>query len=210
MKGKKNLLCGLIIILAAVPDNPVLAQLKNEGHSIVYQLDIKKSKLFWQAPKNRHNGFILFNSGSLSNFTVGRPTQATFSINMNSMRSTDEASADERKKVDDKLRSEDFFAVSRYPAARMVVSKILRQPHGTTYKVYGQLTIKGVTKPIEFTTIMEQKGNTITARANLNISRSNWNINHQPKPTSWNVFNRMKDSLVDNDIPIRLELVFTN
>jgi len=126
------------------------------------------------------------------------------------MRSTDEASADGRKKVDDKLRSEDFFAVSRYPAASMVVSKILRQPNGTTYKVYGQLTIKGVTKPIEFTTLMEQKGNTITARANLNISRSNWNINHQPKPTSWNVFKRMKDSLVDDDIPIRLELVFTN
>jgi len=209
MKNKRNVLYSLIIILAGVIYFPVRAQQKNGSQAVVYQLDVKKSKLFWKAPKNRHKGFILFNSGTLTNLISGRPTRGNFSINMNSMRSTDESTTAGRKKVDDELRSEGFFDVSKYPTATMVVSKILPQPKGITYRVYGELTIKDVTKPIEFITTMKQNGSTITARANLNINRSNWNINHQPKPT-WNLFDRMKDNLTDDDIPISLELVFTN
>jgi len=196
-------------MLAGVIYFPVLAQQKKGTQDIVYQLDVKKSKLFWKAPKNQHNGFILFNSGTLSNFTNGWPTRGTFSINMNSMRSTDEASAAGRKKVDDELRSEGFFAVSKHPVATMVVNKILPEPNGTTFRVYGELTIKEVTKRIEFTTLMKQNGSTITATANMKITRANWNINHQPKSQSWSLFSRLKDNLVDDEIPVSLELVFT-
>jgi hypothetical protein len=209
MKNKRNVLSCMIILLAGLTHLPVQAQQKQDTETGIYQLDVKKSKLFWKAPKNRHNGFILFNSGTLSNFTAGRPTRGTFSINMNSMRSTDEALAAGRKNVDDKLRSEDFFAVSRYPTATMLVKQILPEQNPATYKVSGELTIKGVTKPIEFTTIMKQNGNTIIARANTNISREKWNINHQPQPTPWDFVARMKDNLVEDDIPVSLELVFT-
>ena len=208
MKNEKNVLCALIIMLAGVIYFPVLAQQIKDTQDAVYQLDVKKSKLFWKAPKNRHNGFILFNSGTLSNFTAGRPTRGTFSINMNSMMSTDEASAAGRKNVDDKLRSEDFFAVSRYPTATMLVKQILPEQNPATYKVSGELTIKGMTKPIEFTTIMKQNGNTITATAKTNISREKWTINHQPQPAPWDLLASIKDNLVDDDIPVSLELVF--
>jgi len=208
MKNEKNVLCALIIMLAGVIYFPVLAQQIKDTQDAVYQLDVKKSKLFWKAPKNRHNGFILFNSGTLSNFTAGRPTRGTFSINMNSMMSTDEASAAGRKNVDDKLRSEDFFAVSRYPTATMLVKQILPEQNPATYKVSGELTIKGVTKPIKFTTIMKQNGNTITATAKTNISREKWTINHQSQPAPWDLLASIKDNLVDDDIPISLELVF--
>lgn len=128
---------------------------------------------------------------------------------MNSMQSTDEASAAKRKEVDDELRSEGFFAVSKYPTATMVVRKILPEPNRTTYKVYGDLTIKDVTKPIQFNTTMKQQGNIITARANLNINRENWNINLQQKPKSFNIIDGLKGQLVDSDIPVSLDLVFT-
>ncbi|MGK6352429.1 YceI family protein [Parapedobacter sp. DT-150] len=209
MKNKRNVFYSLLIMLAGVIYFPAQGQQKNGAKPVIYQLDVKKSKLFWKAPQNRHNGFILFNSGTLSNFTNGRPTRGIFSMNMNSMRSTDEASAAGRKKVDDELRSENFFAVSRYPTATMLVQQIRPERNPATYRVSGELTIKGVTKPIEFTTIMKQNDSTITATANLNIARANWNINHQPKPTSWNIFDRLKDDLVDEEIPVSLELVFT-
>ncbi len=209
MKNKRNVFAGIIILLAGVIYLPVFAQQKDGAQDVFYQLDVKKSKLFWKAPKNRHNGFILFNSGTLSNFTAGRPTRGAFSINMNSMRSTDQASDAGRKKVDDKLRSDDFFAVSRYPTATMLVKRLLPEQNPATYRVSGELTIKGMTKPIGFTTIMKQNGNTIIATANTNISREKWNINHQPQPTPWDFVARMKDNLVDDDIPVGLELVFT-
>ncbi|MDF2433019.1 MAG: hypothetical protein JWP44_2650, partial [Mucilaginibacter sp.] len=117
--------------------------------------------------------------------------------------------ADGRKIVDDKLRSEGFFAVSKYPTATMLVKQILPEKNTATYRVSGELTIKDVTKPIEFTTIMKQNGNTIIATANTNISREKWNINHQPQPPLWGFVARMQDKLVDDDIPVNLELVFT-
>ncbi|TDQ08463.1 YceI family protein [Pedobacter metabolipauper] len=208
MKNNKSVFYSLLIILAVVY-SPVQAQQKKGPPDVVYQLDVKKSKLLWIAPKNRHKGFILFNSGSISHFINGRPTHGSFRINMNIMRSTDETSVAKRKEVDDKLRSESFFAVSKYPVAIMVVNKMLPKPDGITYNVYGELTIKDVTRPIEFTTIMKQNGSTITATANMNISRSNWNISHQSESKSWNLFGRLQDELIANDIPVSLELVFT-
>jgi len=208
MKNKKNVICALVILLAGVIYFPVPAQQKKDAQDVVYQLDVKKSKLLWKAPKNGHFGFILFNSGTLSDFTAGWPSRGIFSINMNSMRSTDKPSAAGRKKVDDELRSEGFFAVSKHPASTMLVSKILPQPNRTIFKVYGELTIKEITKPVEFTTIMKQNGNTITATANTSINRANWNINLQQEPKSWNPFDSLKDHLVDDEIPVSLELVF--
>jgi len=208
MKNKKNVLCCLIIILAGVIYFPVQAQQKNSAQDVVYQLDIKKSKLFWKAPKNQHRGFILFNSGTLSNLIAGWPTRGTFSINMNSMRSIDKPTADGRKTVDDKLRSEGFFAVSKYPTATMLVKQILPEKNISTYRVSGELTIKGVTNPIEFTTTMKQNGNTIIATANTNISREKWNINHQPQPALWDLVARVQDKLVDDEIMVNMKLVF--
>lgn len=209
MKNKRNVLYSLLILFAGIIYLPTQAQQKKDDLDVVYQLDVKKSKLFWKAPGNKHNGFILFNSGTLSNVAAGWPTRGTFSINMNSMRSTDEASDAGRKKVDDKLRSEDFFSVSKYPVATMVVKQILAEQKPATYRVSGELTIKGITNPIAFTTIMKQSGNTITATANMNISRRKWNINHQPQATPWDFVARVKDNLVDDEIPVSLELVFT-
>ncbi len=208
MKNKRNVFRCLIILLAGVIYFPVQAQQKHDATAVIYQLDVKKSKLLWKAPNNRHNGFILFNSGSLSNFVAGNPTQGTFSIDMNSMRSTDAATAAGRKKVDDELRSEGFFAVSKYPAATIVVSQILPGQDPVIFTVVGKLTIKGLTDAVQFTTTMKQIGGTITATANLTIDRKKWNIDHQPDP-SWNPFVSLKDHLVDDEIPVSLELVFT-
>ncbi len=205
MENTRNVLPGLIIALATLIYLPVKAQ---DQKPAFYQLDIKKSKLLWTAPKNKHNGFILFNEGKLNNISAGWPTSGTFNINMNSMRSTSEDTPDGRKKVDDKLRADDFFAVAKYPTATMLVKRIVPEPNGSTFKIYGDLKIKDVTKSIEFTAIMKQNGNALTATASTNISRSNWSISHPPASAAWNILDRLKDNLIANDIPITLNLVF--
>ncbi len=209
MKNGKKVLYSLLMVLTGSICFTAQAQQKKGNQDVVYQLDVKKSKLLWKAPNNKHHGFILFHSGTLSSFTAGHPTQGHFSIDMKSMRSTDQDSAVERKKVDDELRSEGFFAVSKYPTATIVVSKIIPEPNRTTFRVYGKLTIKDVTKPLEFTTVMKQQGSVITATANLNINREDWKINLQQKPKSWNLLDSMKDQFVDDYIPVSLDLVFT-
>jgi hypothetical protein len=65
MKNKETVLNSVIII-----DPPAHARQEQGLQAVIYQPDVKKSKLFPKAPKKRHNGFMLFNSGPLGNFTL--------------------------------------------------------------------------------------------------------------------------------------------
>ena len=51
----------------------------------------------------------------------------------------------DNQKRDDHLRNSDFFEVDKYPSLTFKTTKILKD------KVVGQLTIRGVTKPVTFT-----------------------------------------------------------
>jgi polyisoprenoid-binding protein YceI len=151
----------------------------------VYKLDIQKSKMQWNTGKvmGGHSGYLFFSSGSLSYSPGGQPLSGSFSLNMNSMRSTDRSEADNQK-TDATLRTEAFFHAEKYPAATIEVRKIARIGTTNTYKVNGDLTIKGITNPIVFTASIITNGNTANITGNVDIHRSMWNIDHKPQTTT--------------------------
>lgn len=51
---------------------------------------------------------------------------------------------------DSHLRSDDFFAVAKYPVIRIASTSIQSTTDAATWLFSGKLTIKGVTKPISF------------------------------------------------------------
>lgn len=51
------------------------------------------------------------------------------------------------KKRDEHLKGDDFFAVAKYPEMKFV-SKEVTDVNGSTFKVTGDLTLHGVTKPV--------------------------------------------------------------
>ncbi|SDE34364.1 Polyisoprenoid-binding protein YceI [Mucilaginibacter pineti] len=175
-----------------------------------YQLDIKKSKILWDARKTMggHYGYLLFNSGSLSYSAGGEPMGAAFSLDMNSMKSTDH-NPDGNKKVDDRLKTDGFFATVKYPSAIINIKKIMRVGQSTTFKVAGELTMKGITNPIEFTAIIKKKGNIVNAAAETKIDRVKWHIDFQPKPKSWDFIAALTDKIITDEIGVSLNLVFT-
>lgn len=175
-----------------------------------YQLDIKKSKILWNARKTMggHYGYLLFNSGRLNYSPSGEPANGVFSLNMNSMRSTDHDKAADNQKVDERLKTEGFFAMARYPAATMNVKQIVRIGKSINFKVAGDLTMKGITNPIEFTAVILEKRNTINVTAELKIDRIKWNIDLQTDPKSLNYFAAMESKLITDEIAVSLNLVF--
>jgi polyisoprenoid-binding protein YceI len=174
-----------------------------------YQLDIKKSKISWKLQTmGSHYGYLLFNSGSLNYSASGQPVTGTFSMDMNSIKSIDHSLEAANQKVDKELRTEAFFNIEKYPAATMVVKQIIPAGNATTYKIKGDLTIKGITSPIDFTAVINTKGNAITATGNLMIGRARWNIDHHPEPQNWDFLVNLKDKIIANDISISLNLVF--
>jgi polyisoprenoid-binding protein YceI len=51
---------------------------------------------------------------------------------------------------DDHLRNEEYFNVKTYPLIRFVSTKVVATNKTNVYLIYGQLTIRNQTKPIEF------------------------------------------------------------
>lgn len=195
---KSSLIICLLILLSL----PTIAQQN-------YKLDIKKSKLLWKAPKtmgNRHYGFVLFNSGSLYYSAAGQPVNGSFSINMNSIRSTDHKLQTDNKKVDDEIKANGFFDVAQYPIATMTVKRMTATGRTGMYTVFGELTMRGITKPIEFDATITKTSTGLNAKGSLAIDRNAWNI--KPKPTQLGIIAAFKDKMIAEEIPITLDLVF--
>lgn len=102
---------------------------------------------------------------------------ADFSIQVNSINTDDE-------KRDGHLKSPDFFDAEKYPTITFK-STSFKKADEKTYKLAGQLTMHGVTKPVTFDvkyngTAKDPYGNTKAGfRASTVVKRSDFNI-------SWN------------------------
>ncbi len=182
------------------------------AQSSTFQLDVKQSKLFWKGTKtigSKHYGFLLFSSGWLRTNVAGAPDEGIFTINMNSVTSTEHEKEAANQKVAAELKGSAFFEVAKYPSTRIVVKRILSTAVQHQFRVEGDLTIKSTTHPIVFFATIKQGGNTLTAAANLTIDRVKWGI-HQEKPTSVadQFFSGIKDKMIEDEIPIALKLVF--
>jgi polyisoprenoid-binding protein YceI len=174
-----------------------------------YQLDTKKSRTLWKVETvGRHNGYLLFNKGTLDYSPKGEPSAGYFTMDMKSIRSTDRPTAAGRQEVDKELTTAGFFDTGVYPAATMSVIHIVPTPQPSVFKVSGDLTIKGITKPIEFNASINKKGDIVSVKANLSINRTNWNIDLQEKPKQWDFLAAIKEKMIADDILITLDLVF--
>lgn len=182
------------------------------AQSATYQLDVKQSKLFWKGTKtvgSKHYGFLLFNASWLRTNAGGLPTDGMFIMNMNTITSTEHEKETANQKVSTELKGPAFFEVSKYPTTRITVKRILPTGNPNQFKVEGDLTIKSATHPIVFYALIKQKGNMLTADANLTIDRVKWGI-HQDKTESVTeqFFSGIKDKMIEDEIPIALKLVF--
>jgi polyisoprenoid-binding protein YceI len=105
---------------------------------------------------------------------------------------------------DNHLRSADFLHAEQYPAITFKSTRI--EPVGDSeYKVYGDLTIRGTTKPVVLDTTYEGRGNDpygnehagFTAKTTIN--RKDWGL-------EWNVALETGGMLVGDTVKIELEV----
>jgi polyisoprenoid-binding protein YceI len=182
------------------------------------KLDTTASKIEWIGTKvsGYHTGTIKIRSGDLSvkdsTITAGSFVFDMKSIVVSGPPSVDSASS---MKLQGHLRSADFFDVEKYPEGSFVITEVkpftgtvkdsadARQETISKYKVAnpthmvsGNLTIKGITKNIEFPAQITISGNSVEAIAKFNIDRTQWNIVYPGKP----------DDLVRNEIHLGIAL----
>ena len=143
-----------------------------------------------------HFGNLSFKEGQIE-LQDGLIIGGTFVVNMTSL-SVEDLSGGAKARLEGHLRSDDFFSVDKYPEATLNITQKAKV-EGDVQKLYGELTIKGIKHPVDFTIILGDKK---TAIANLTFDRSKYNVRFR----SGSFFENLGDKLILDDIRMEVSL----
>jgi len=122
-----------------------------------FVLDTLNSNVEWKGYKvfksenTSHFGTIKFESGDVT-VKDGKLESGKFVANMESLSSEDlKNDAEQLGKLNAHLKSADFFEVEKFPTSSYEITKVSSSSEGDYNTVLdGNLTIKGITKPVQF------------------------------------------------------------
>lgn len=162
-------------------------------------VNVKDSSITWKGHKvtGAHEGTINLSQGSLM-FEDENLVGGSFTIDMTSIEVTDLKAGAGKEKLEGHLKSDDFFGVNNHKKAMFKINSV--DGKKGTYRVYGDLTIKGITKPSTFQ--MTIKGNTATA--SFKVDRTKYDI----KYGSASFFDGLKDKAIYDDFDLNVNLKF--
>jgi polyisoprenoid-binding protein YceI len=132
-----------------------------------------------------HPGIFKLSSGNVA-VANNQITGGDFVINIKSMELEQKGGAFDEK-LHPHLMSGDFFDAEKFGTAKFEITKV--EPYkknaadasvveGANYNISGNFTLKDVTKNITFPAKIDLDGNTLKAKGNFDIDRTQWNMNY--------------------------------
>lgn len=212
-------------------DNAVIKEalpVEEKNVGVEYKIDTSNSLVTWVGtkPTGRHNGLIRISSGSitiLEEDTDRRIKQfninnAKIIIDMESVKVLDLVDDPlQRDKLENHLRSEDFFDTKTYETAEFELisfetieeDSLVREENkytiiDPTHTMNGNLTIKGKTFNIEVPVKADYRNLKFEASAKFNIDRTIWNITYKDEndPVA-----RATDGFIHNIVNVGFEII---
>ena len=169
-------------------------------------VDPTASKFLWTGKKvtGEHTGGLTVKSGTVG-WGANGLTAADITIDMRSITCTDMSGGGAERFVAH-LHSADFFDTEKHPTAHFVTTQVEpiagAKPGQPNYKVTGDLTIKGITKPVTFDALAWQDGANMRAAANLVFDRTAYDIRYR----SVTFFQEIGDKAIENDVALTFDL----
>ncbi|RXQ91544.1 YceI family protein [Ancylomarina salipaludis] len=197
MKAKRVLL-GLAFVMGA------LFVTTNVNAQKSMSLKINDSKLEWTGKKvtGEHHGTVVFKSGNLQ-MEGSKIVGGEFVIDMTSIKNTDITSDKYRGDLEKHLKSDDFFGVVNFPESKFMVKDSKKLQNGKIL-VKGEISIKGITKPLEFEVDSHQHGDSFHVSGMMVIDRTLFGI----KYGSGSFFDNLGDRTIYNDFELKFDLMF--
>lgn len=193
VKIKPIISCLMIMVFSMVT-------ISLSGQATTKAVDTSSSFIDWKGKKvvGAHTGTIKLKEGALT-FTAGKLTGGSFVIDMASMENTD-MQGQGAEKLMGHLKSDDFFSTATHPTSTLNITGVTASDSG--YDITGDLTIKGITKPISFSATAGQ----YLANADITVDRTAYDI----KYGSGSFFDNLGDKAIDNDFTLKVNLVLAN
>ncbi|MBP8822900.1 MAG: YceI family protein [Flavobacteriales bacterium] len=179
-----------------------LAALSQSDHRI----DPAATKLEWTGKKvtGQHRGSIDVQQGRVQ-WGANGLVQAEVVIDMTTIKALD-MDASGATRLEGHLRSDDFFHTGRYKTASFRTTKVERlgaaragQPN---YTVTGDLTIKGITRPVTFKLRAWQEKHAVRAVGTAVFDRTRYGIEYR----SGSFFDALGDKMIDDLVELRFDL----
>lgn len=164
-----------------------------------YTADTKNSKVSYvgKKPTGEHTGDIFFSKGE---FTIADNIikSGSFELDMNSITCTDMEGEDSLDFVAH-LKDSDFFSVDTFKTTTIQILSTTLDSLGL--KVKANLTMKGITNPVEFTTAIKSSNDSIITTANFSIDRTLWGVKYRSKKIY-----QLADKFINDDVDIQLQI----
>ena len=198
----------VIFILSACTNNvPVNEESNNETKNIEknitlesgsYIVDKENSIVNWTGRRiaSSHSGTVKIKSGKINIVENNNLENSSIIIDMSSIKDNDGS-----ERLEEHLKSEDFFAVSNYPESEIFLKEI-KNISGDNYQIISDLTIKEITKEITFPAKIIVSNGILEAEASFEIDRSEFEI----KYGSNSFFSDLGDKAIKNEIEFKINL----
>ena len=163
------------------------------------EVKANESTVTWKAYKvtGSHTGTVELRSGDLL-FDNGTLKGGEFVVDMTSITCTD-LEGEYKQKLEGHLKSDDFFSVASHETSKLVFTDI-KASGKNSYEVTGDLTIKGITKPVTFdVSVYGSK-----ATATLKIDRAQYDVRYG----SGSFFDNLGDKTIYDEFDLVVDLEF--
>lgn len=156
---------------------------------------------------NFHTGSLSLGGGSVT-IEDGLLHGGHFTIDMASLGCTDITDSALNAMLIAHLESDDFFHTAEYPVARFSITAAAFLEEATpgvpNYIIRGELSLRGITLPIEFPAVIAQNTDgSFTAQATVEIDRTLWGSEYG----SGKLFARLGQHLVNDFVQLHLKVV---
>ena len=182
---------GLILVCTLLFTGQIFAQEKLTA-------DTDKSKILWLGERigNKHTGTVKMKSGWLT-LKENKITSGEFLIDMNTIEEDNK-----NQKLTSHLKSDDFFGVEKFPESKLVIRGSTPLDKGSGI-VSGDLTIKGITSPVEFKTAMKKAEDGMWFYSNIIIDRTKYDVRFG----SGSFFENLGDRTIFDEITFKVSLL---
>jgi polyisoprenoid-binding protein YceI len=143
-------LIALLLVTGVASNGQTTAQ---TGRDFTINVPESKVEFFVGSSAGDVNGVFKTWSGKLSQAAVGVPESATLSLNVMA------ASMSTGSGLKDKMvKGKDFFYVQDFPTVSFISTKVLPSDDPNNFKVQGNFTLRGVTKPVVLQVTLDRDG----------------------------------------------------
>ena len=177
-----------------------------QGQSYAVDTTDSRIRFVGHGVGKNHPGTFRISSGSVS-VANNQITGGSFIIPISSMDMEEEGDM-----IDGKLRphlmSGDFFDAEKFGNAKFEITSVVPYEQndsdtsivdGANFRISGNFTLKDVTKNISFPARIDLDGNTLKAKGNFDIDRTQWQMNYRSDKS-------LGDKFISEKVNIELDL----